>query len=367
MRVALLVGPCPRGGCGVGDYTMCLGTALQARGTEVRVITSGDWSLRGVFKVSKSLREQDFDIVHIQYPTAGFGTKLGPQGLSLLRRTVVTIHEASQRHLLRKLALFPFGVRPEHIIFTSRFERRFATRWAPWISQVTSVIPVGSNIELGAKHGPRTLSEIAHFGLIMPRKGLEQVIELSGLIKSAGLPLMVRIVGRAPLNHVDYLARLRSETTELPIIWDLDLSEAQIAERLAGASIAYLPYPDGASERRTTLKAALLNGVAVITTRGPQTPPSLGRVVRFCQTAEETLAEICYLIGHTEEIARMATAAAHCGQTYTWERIAELHMRVYQGVLSQKVSHETIKHDRAQLETRVDTESDAREPCQFLK
>jgi glycosyltransferase involved in cell wall biosynthesis len=359
VKVALITGVCPSGMCGVGDYTICLANALNAGGVETHVIASGDWSLRGVFKVNRSLRQQNFDVVHIEYPTLGFGYKLGPQGLSLLQGCVVTIHEASQRRILRQLSLLPFTIRPEHIVFTSRFERQFATTWAPWILRVSSVIPVGSNIGVGASKGPRALNEIVYFGLIMPLKGLERVVELSRLIRSAGLSLTVRIIGTAPPRHTEYLERLRSETTHLPIIWDLDLSDIQIAERLGEASIAYLPYPDGASERRTTLKAALLNGVAVLTTSSAQTPHNLGRVVRFCQSAEEALAAIRHLISHTEEIVRMASAAAHSAKKYSWERIAELHLRVYQRVLSQKVIHGQIHSDRAQLETRGAAESDA--------
>lgn len=361
MKVALVTGPCPPGGCGVGDYTVCLANALNAGGVESHVVTSRDWNLRHVFKVNRSLREQNFDIVHIEYPTVGFGYKLGPQGLSLLQSCVVTIHEASQRHILRQLSLFPFTVRPEHIVFTSRFERQFATTWAPWISRVSSVIPVGSNIGVGASKGPRALNEIVYFGLIMPLKGLERVVELSRLIKSAGLSLTVRIIGTAPPRHTEYLERLRLETTNLPITWDLDLSETQIAQRLAEASIAYLPYPDGATERRTTLKAALLNGVAVLTTRSPQTPRSLGRLMRFCQTAEEALTAIRHLISHPEELVRMATAAADSGKTYSWERIAELHRQVYWRVLSHKVRQGRIHSEGGQPQTRGAAESDARE------
>lgn len=361
MKVALIIGVCPPGLCGVGDYTACLDKALRIRGVESHVIASEDWNVSSVLRVRRNLREHNFDIVHIEYPTVGFGARLGPQALSLLRGCVVTIHEASQRHFLRKLALFPFSVRPEHIIFTSSFERQFATKWAPWISSVSSVIPVGSNIGVGARKGPRNLSEVVYFGLIMPGKGVEKVVELSRLIKSAGLSLKVRMIGKAPLRHVDYLERLRSETGHLPIIWDLDLREEQVAERLTDASIAYLPYPDGASERRTTLKAALLNGVAVVTTRSSQTPQTLGKAVKFCATAEDALAAIYHLLQHPEELARMATAAAYSGKRYTWERIAELHQRVYQGVLSRKVNRVQIQSGQAELKTPVGIESTERE------
>jgi glycosyltransferase involved in cell wall biosynthesis len=358
MKVALVTGPCPPGGCGVGDYTVCLGTALNASGIETRLIASGDWSLRGVFKESRRLREQKFDILHIEYPTIGFGAKLGPQGLSLLQSCVVTIHEASQRHILRKLSLLPFTVRPEHLIFTGPFERRFAMKWAPWIARTSSVIPVGSNIGVVSNNGSRTLSEVVYFGLIAPRKGLEQVLELSMLIKSAGLPLTVRIIGKVLPKYEDFLERLRSQSATLPIIWEHDLREELIAKRLAGSSIAYLPYPDGASERRTTLKAVLQSGLAVITTRGPHTPSNLGAVVRFCQSPEEALTAVRSLIGSPEETLKMAVKAEQYGKGYAWDLIAKLHLEVYDSVLSKRSSRSMIQGENTKRLARLDSKSD---------
>jgi len=336
LKVALVTGLCPPGRCGVGDYTACLGNALKATGVETHVITSGDWNLLGALAVSKSLRLQKLDIVHIEYPTFGFGMKLGPQGLSLLQSCVITIHEASQARIKGRLMLFPFTVRPEHMIFTSCFERGFVTKWAPWIDRVSSVIPLGSNIVVTAQERPHSLSEILYFGFIRPKKGLEQVLELGNLIRLAGLPLIVRIIGGVLPNHAAYFDQLKVKATGLPIIWDCDLSEEQVAKKLAESSIAYLPYSDGASERRGTLKAALLGGLAVITTRGPHTPRDLEGVVRFCRNPEEALAAARSLIESPEETSIMARRAVEYGQRYTWERIAKLHLEVYESVLNKR-------------------------------
>jgi glycosyltransferase involved in cell wall biosynthesis len=339
VKVALVTGLCPSGECGVGDYTACLGKVLNASGAETHVIASGEWNLRGAFRVSRSLRKQKFDIVHIEYPTVGFGYRLGAQGLSLLQSCVITIHEASQRRILRKLALIPFTVRPKHIIFTSSFERRFCTSWAPWIARCSTVIPLGSNIMVAAKAGPHTLTEIVYFGLIVPRKGLERLLEFANLIRLAGLPLIVRVVGRVSLKHAAYFDQLRLKATGLPIVWDSNLGEAQIAERLAGAAIAYLPYMDGASERRTTLKSALLSGLAVVTTRGPHTPRDLEGVVRFCRSPEEALAEVRSLLASPEERTKMTVKAVEYGQRFTWENIAKQHLEVYHSLLSKRSNY----------------------------
>ena len=343
MKVALITGPCPGGGCGVGDYTACLDKALNASGIESHLIASGDWNLPGAFRESRRLREQKFDILHIQYPSAGFGTQLGSQGLSLLQSCVVTIHEASQRHILRKLSLLPFMVRPKCLIFTSEFERRFVTKWVPWVSRISSIIPVASNIRAFPQERQRTLSEIAFFGLIMPRKGLEEVVELSRLLKSGGMALKVRIIGKPRPERMEYFEKLRSETAELPVIWDLDLSEEQVAERLASSAVAYFPFPDGASDRRTSLKAALANGVAVVTTRGSHTPANMESSLTFAENPKQALIAARALIESQEERRRLARNAGQYLRECSWERVAELHLAVYTKLVGPKYAADPIK------------------------
>lgn len=296
---------------------------------------SEDWHVSGSLRIRRSLK--DFDIVHIQYPTAGFGTDLGPQALSVLRGCVVTIHEVSQRHVLRKLSLIPFALRSKQVIFTSESERQFATKWVPWISKRSVVIPIGSNIRRGEMNGLRRVGEIVYFGLIRPGKGLEQVLELSKLLRSASLRRVVRIIGHVPTDSRGYYESLRAQAADLPIRWSLDLTEEQIAEELARAQISYLPYPDGASERRTTLKAAMLNGVAVITTRGAHTPCGWETAVKFCQTPQEALDLICVLANDEDEIGRMAVSAMQVGQSHSWEYIAQRHLKIYRSLLHRRI------------------------------
>src|SRR4051812_48654319 len=177
------------------------------------MVTSGEWHVSDAFRALDRVMKSRFDIVHVQYPTAGFGRSLGPQALSLLQRCVITIHEASQRHFLRRLALLPFTIRPLHLIFTSIYEQEFVTARAPWTAQNTSIIPVGSSIPVGAPTS-RTPIEIVHFGLILPGKGLEDVLQLALLIKRAGLPLTVNIIGRVHPRHLFYFDALRTRSAD---------------------------------------------------------------------------------------------------------------------------------------------------------
>jgi glycosyltransferase involved in cell wall biosynthesis len=355
VKVALLCGPCPPGACGVGDYTICLARALNQEGVQSQVISSGNWNLLGAIK--REARRASFDLVHLQYPTVGFGWALAPQGLTLLQRCVITIHEVSRAHILRKLALLPFGIRPKQLIFTSEYERQFATKWVPWISEVSCVIPIASNIGVTEESSSRSLDEILYFGLIMPKKGLESVIALGELVKASGLSFRIRIIGASPLKYAAYFAELKSKASNLPIIWDHELSEREVAKRLASSSIAYLPYPDGASERRASLKAAFLNGVTVITTRGSHTPSGFEEFVSFSANPKEALAAAQFLSGNPVQRAKLADRGRGYARQFTWESIAQAHLALYQRLMSTACSRGRIALDGPELDNHLDSKS----------
>lgn len=338
MKVALLTGPCPPGECGVGDYVVLLAESLNAINVRAEIISVRDWTVLEAVRAHRRIGADGFDVVQIHYPSLGVGMKLGPQINALLRRCIVTLHEASQVHILRQLALYPFSFFPRHVVFFSEFEREFGIRWAPWLSSASSVIPPPSNIRKIEYHGPRDVTEIVSFGLIRPGRGHERVLELAELIKISNLPLRVRVIGTPQsLEFVPYFDELQARSANLPITWDSGLKEGEVAQRLAKASLAYLPYPDGAAELRSTLKSALLNGLAIVTTRGPHTPPNLEGVVTFAQTPSEALAAIRLLQENREMREAQSQKAAEYVKDWTWEASAVSYARLYERCLWTKV------------------------------
>src|SRR5258708_1347984 len=103
MKLALVMGPCPSGECGVGDYTRRLASSLTSLGLDVELMCEGRWGLLDVKRVSRRWDKLNAVLIHIQFPNAGFGHCRGRQLPALKRRTVIAFHEASQAPLLRKL------------------------------------------------------------------------------------------------------------------------------------------------------------------------------------------------------------------------------------------------------------------------
>lgn len=331
----MITGSFPPDVCGVGDYTFCLTNSLKTKGIKIEIITNQSWRIANSGRICNNIKKVRPDIIHVQYPTIGYGSGLAPQALSLRFPCIVTLHEISLAHLLRRISLFPFSIRTKHIIFTSSFERNYALRYAPWIKSFSSVIPIGSNISVGSNNLAKSnLKEIVYFGLIRPNKGLEDVITLASLLKNNSLNLVIRIIGSTDKKCLDYLEKLKADSVDLPVIWELGLPMENIAELLSESVIGYVPYPDGASERRGSLLALLANGVATITTRGSQTPLSLTGVVEFIKSPEEALRSILKLLTDQKSLQDLITKGREYAANFAWDSIASKHIEIYKQMLS---------------------------------
>ncbi len=336
VRLALVTGPCPQGKCGVGDYARLLAAALERNGARAEVFECAEGAAAfRAFRLAAAIRKFQPDVTHLQYPTAGFGKGLTPQVFSLLRRFVLTVHELEGSHLLRRLSFYPLWARARHVIFTTEANRDYSLRWAPWVRGISSVVPLSSNIPVRTNgrngHGP---AEVIHFGLVRPNKGIEDVLEFARLAHAERSPISVRIVGSSPAWHAGYLSNIRASSADLPVVWDLDLSAEEVGERLARATAAYLPFPDGASDRRTSLIAALESGLPVLTTRGKFTPSGLQSASWFCSSPTEALTAARTLLERPDLREALGSRARQYAEKFSWESAAQSHIKIYQQLVS---------------------------------
>ncbi len=316
-------------GCGVTHYSLCLASALREHGVSCHVESLPHWSVWGVPGLRSRIRSLSPDVIHLQYPTAAYGYSVAPQWLSLLLPMVVTVHEVSQVRIPRRLSLYPFGLRSPRIIFTTPHERAYASRWAPWIAPRSRVINIGSTIPVVPRAPDATDVRIVSFGFLRPRKGLEDVLEVAGLLKHSGLPERIIVMGGVQPRWSSYVLTLQGQAATLPIDWAIGLPDRGVSEVLARAQVAYLPFPDGASHRRTSLIAALSHGAAIVTTRGLRTPPELGDVVEFAPTPADAFTAITGLLGDEERRRKLSAAALRYAKLFSWDTIAEEHIRLY--------------------------------------
>ena len=121
VKVLIITGSYPPMRCGVGDYSHNLANALATvPGVSVGVLTSSDsvkegrgdvveifpilkgWHLTEALVAVKLIRRWSPDIVHIQYPTQGYGNGFLPYILPIIsffmrKKVVQTWHEIYHR------------------------------------------------------------------------------------------------------------------------------------------------------------------------------------------------------------------------------------------------------------------------------
>ena len=335
MKVAFLTGSLPPDICGIGDYTLQLTRALSREGIVPEIVCRQDWRIQNMSGIIRHVRSLEPDLIHIQYPTAGFGWHLTPQAISLAVPCVVTVHEVSEAHVLRRLSLYPFSLRSRHLIFTTMHELDYAARYAPWILPRCSVIPIGSNIAVGERRQDKIVDEIVYFGLIRKNKGLEDIVALAGLLRQRKIPCSIRVIGKPYPPGSDYLKELQHRCLDLPIQWELDRDDETVVRLLSRAAMAYMPFPDGASGRRGSLLALLANGVATITTRGPHTPASLDSAALYARGPEEALLLIEQLRQDAGMRNRLSENARSFASHFSWQSIARQHGELYENLLVQ--------------------------------
>lgn len=322
LPVLIVSGSVPPEACGVGDYSARLHDLLVEHGRETSLVKLNCTSFFRVLVASRGR------IVHIQYPSVGYGMSLLPILLCLLvRRPVVTLHEYTQVHILRKLAELPFLLFAARVIVTTDFEKKAL----PLIDKKkVSVIPVPSAFSPVAVG--RSIEErngVAFFGLMRPKKGVEEFLSLVSLLKASYPEFPVRAYSSVPVGSEEYAESILGKARELGIEWNLNRPFAEVSAGLLASRYAYLHFPDGVSDRRSSFVAAITHGLIVLTSRQETTPPALEAGVVCAANPAEAFTRISEMEkDHALLVNRQAQAETLC-QRYDSGRFVRLHFATY--------------------------------------
>ncbi len=326
----MLTGSAPPEACGVGDYSQMLVSSLAASDYPVELLCWKRWDFAGTAELIRRLSRDKDALLHIQYPTFGYGHSLGPQICSLAKPGVVTLHEFSLAHPLRKASLLPFTLRARHLVMTSEFEKAALTSRMPWAAAKISTIPIGSNIPTTRRvTSPQMPLRVLYHGLIMPRKGLEEFLALAQLARVRNAPWRFIVCGKIPESHAEYGRAIMQASRVANVQWILNRSQDEVAELFREGGIAYLPFVDGASERRGSLKAVLASGLPTVTTSSTQTTETLRDAVVIADNSEAAFESIRQLSASPEAQQRLIEAALRYAKSFSWKAIAQAHIRMY--------------------------------------
>jgi glycosyltransferase involved in cell wall biosynthesis len=307
---------------------MCLAQALSEVGVNAQIMSPKRWKVREWRAWVQEIRQLRPDVTHLQFPSIGYRSSPLPHILGWARTgrcSVVTLHEHSALRRAQRVANRLFRFTADRLIFTTDYEANaFGATASP-------VIPIGSNVPAY----PETLKRentVLYFGQIRPNKGIEEFIALARLSETSDESWQFTVVGSPPPRLRDYSISLRVHAPS-SLIWVEDAPLALVAKMMSMATVAYLPFPDGASFRRGSLIAALSNHLPVITSIGLDTSEQLRSVLLPAETPNEALAQLHRLRDNTDLGKHLGMAGRTLVQLFDWKVIANQHLALYRDLL----------------------------------
>jgi glycosyltransferase involved in cell wall biosynthesis len=329
--IVMVSGSWPPEVCGVGDYAERLSRELEHNAVAVRRFASSKLSTLLSPETIDRIETIDSGLIHIQYPTAGYGRSLIPAMLAKrVRRkpVVVTLHEYSVFRWYRRAWFSSFARHCAARIFTTEEERDLFAHRFPDRNGIDLTIEIGSNIPAGPAIA-RVPGKVSYFGLIAPNKGIEQFLDLCEIAGSAATGLSFDLIGAVPDRHRRYADMMLRRAAACGVHISLHLPDDAVAERLAASTFAYLPFPDGASAKRGTLAAAIVNGLVVVTRHSSITPDWIRSATVAAEAPFDALRALTRLQNDDPWRSAMADRAAQAAARFRWDTIAQRHSDLY--------------------------------------
>lgn len=334
-KVALLTGSYTPDICGVGDYTKQIYENIECleKNFLIELIVAKDWSIKGLFRLIKQIKN-NYEIVHMQYPTEGYGYSLYPIILlAFLKSTkrIITLHEYSQRTLKAKLATNIFFYFTDFIIFTTDYEREVVIEKFKFVKSKSKVINIGSNIESPVEkiNWKNRDFDVAYFGHIRPQKGIEEFKLICKELLLINSKVKLSLVGQLQIRFEDYYKKNVKDSSYISI---LNQRDEIVSKILQNTKILLLPFPDGISMRRGSFLAGIENDCVIVSFNGKYSDSLSTLAILFNpNTSFKIIAEeINKLLFENEFKKDLKMSIDSFKNKIKWSTIAQAHLEIYE-------------------------------------
>lgn len=369
-KVLMVLGSLPPMKCGVGDSMVMLSQHIQNLGINTNILTScqadavpdvdtfrymDSWSIWNLKKFLRKVREIKPDIVHIQYPSLGYGIGLLPYFIPLILifekiHVIQTWHEPpikspfstsiaqSLKRMLFSLRYIPNILSKDTLIEVQKGALKELRPIYKIFLRLKNIeyIPVASNIpkskcllndvvELRRRYlddnDHRKL--VAYFGFPFPHKGIEQIFDIASPDKH--FVLLIATFDQANRYHqtiIEHLKKLENWKNNYAITGFL--KETEVADLLYTSDVVLLPFRTEVTPRNGSFLAARLQGTAIITTSKEKNGFDEKSNVYYCKPSDvESQRDKLYDISLSAPIKKPLN-------TFGWEEIAGDHVNLYE-------------------------------------
>jgi len=366
MKVLFISGAYPPLKDGIGDYTAKLIEGLRKKGpVQIEVISQKNvrrWNLFGIMSIMRRIKQDKFDIVHIQFPSSRFRRTIALAFLPLFikivcrgTKVITTLHEFSISYPINKLRQLTLSLFSDRVILTDDGDLNQLSRGpvGAIIRNKLAAIPIGSNIDVykqdraeresflkKLKLDSKTLV-ISFFGFVHKNKGLEVLLRAMAELKNTGYSVYLILIADLNTKDVPYHREIQNLIDSLEIKDSIYLTgycnTTEASKCLSISEICVLPFLDGVTLRRGTLMAAFSHSLPVITTRSKKYVPKefVDRANIFLVPANDirALKEAIRLLGEDSRLReKLKDGAKELSKKFSWEGIAAGHIELYKSV-----------------------------------
>ncbi|MDD2585410.1 MAG: glycosyltransferase family 4 protein [Syntrophomonadaceae bacterium] len=376
MNTCLIVSTYTPRKCGIATFSKDLRDNLLSQGQKVLMAAISDpftsyvYSPEVAFNIRQERRSDyvscakwannnpDIEIVIIQHEYGIFGGQDGDYVLDLVAHlqkpyllvthTVLPRPYEHQKKVLRKLTQSAGGV----ICMTTRARKLLLNIYSVPEEKISVVphgvpnFPVKEREFLKAQYGLQDHRIVTTFGFIGPGKGLEFGLQALAmvinrypdalyLIAGNTHPMLLRSEGERYRNSLLKLVKeLHLDNNVLFVNRFLDIDE--LGDYLYMTDVYLSPYPNLDQAVSGPLSFAVGCGRAIVSTPYEYAREILaeGRGLTACDATPKAMAELLDLIlGDPAIQARLEKMAAELGQSFNWERVAGIYLKIAEEVM----------------------------------
>jgi glycosyltransferase involved in cell wall biosynthesis len=335
--ILFITGSYPPNVCGVGDYTKRLFTELSKNTVHTfKLFNKQKWSFKYLINYLREIKSLDPSIIHLQYPTEGFGYSFVPLFLLFFLKKIkiiVTLHEISSRTYKAKIYTYFLALISKTIVVTNDVEKQYIQKRFLFINKEIIVINIGSNIpksdNINNKDNKRVF-DLCYFGHIRPNKGIDHFFEVVKKMNQKSININAVIIGQTLIKYSNFAEQTIIDAQSLNIKTSLNKPEEHVADMLCSSKIAYLPFPDGVSSRRGSLIAAGINKCLLVSTFSKDEKTNL-LFEKYCYLVENT-EETVIVIQSILDGTALKKIANVFFDSYSWDLIAEQHLKIYENI-----------------------------------
>jgi glycosyltransferase involved in cell wall biosynthesis len=364
IRVMLVTGSFPPMKCGIGDYSARLASTLaEEESLTIAVLTderagpthwdreydvfpaARGWGIGDIPRLLRVVSGWHPGIIHLQYPTQGYGSSILPWILPSLFawmgiRVVLTWHEywiGRARFLPNALSLGGLVlIRPGHLGRMPWLYRRLLARKrvveipnATALPQV--VLDQDERASIQSRYAPQGRKLVVYFGFAYPAKGIEQLFQIADPARDH--LILICDLNQGNLYHREIQAQLASPEWAGAVSNPGFLPSDEAARLLSAADAVVLPFREGGGKWNSSVHAAVEQGTFVLTTSTDARGYSPEDNCYLAQPGE--IEEMRLALGRYIGIRNPSPSDA---STTRWKAIARAHRALYEELVGPKSS-----------------------------